>query len=60
MKTYIRYLAITSKKNPLEGNVLCIDKKPPGTPYYKIDIRVLGHEKLFRHERGKGKNGHNT
>jgi len=55
MKTYIRYLAIIDSKNPLESKVLCIDKIPPATPYYKIDIRVLEHEKLYGHERPSGK-----
>jgi len=51
MKKYIGYLAITGSRDPLNESVLITDKEPPDTPYYKIEIRVLEHEKLFSHER---------
>ena len=57
MKTYIRYLAIINGKDPLKDKVLITEKTPPDTPYYKLEIRVSEHEKLFSHERPEGGKG---
>jgi len=42
-----RYISITGNRNPLDGDVLILNKVPPKTPYYSINIKILKHEKAY-------------
>ena len=51
----IRYLTLIdeTKKEKLQNEVWCLNKKPPEVPYLKIKIKVIGEEKKYALERPK-------
>ena len=49
IKRYVSF--IPENGNPLKDEVLFVDKKPPDTPHYLIEIRVLGHERAYIFDR---------